>query len=142
MTIAICDDDALCLEQILVWTREYIEHSPYADTNVRSFTVPEDLCPVEVNAVKGCYIRARVLHVENEFSVTPRWIVPFVKSAECQWQYAAGRPAHNYRSRNNGETVELTDAREIESAQFPAIVSMAEAPRAMYFCFDKSRRTT
>lgn len=43
MTIAICDDDALCLEQILVWTREYIEHSPYADTNIRSFTVPEDL---------------------------------------------------------------------------------------------------
>ena len=100
--------------------------------------MPEDLCPTEVNARTGCYIRARVLHVENEFSVTPRWIVPFVKAAECKWQYSGGRPAHTYRARNNGDLVELTDAREIASAQFPAIVSMAEEPRAMYFCFDKS----
>ena len=102
------------------------------------FTVPEDLCLTEVNARSGCYIRARVLHVENEFSATPRWIVPFVRSAACKWQYAKGRPVHTYRSRNNGDTTELIYAEEIGSAQFPAIVSMTEEPRAMYFCFDKS----
>lgn len=102
------------------------------------FTVPEDLCLTEVNARTGCYIRARVLHVENEFSMTPRWIVPFVKAAACKWQYPGGRPVHTYRSWNNGDAAELVDAQEIQSVQFPAIVSMAEAPRAMYFCFDRS----
>ena len=102
------------------------------------FRVPEDLCLTEVNAQTGCYIRARVVYVENEFSATPRWIVPFVKGAKCKWQYSGGVAVHTYRSQNNGDTVELTDAAELNAAQFPAIVSMAEEPRAMYFCFDRS----
>ena len=102
------------------------------------FRVPEDLCVTEVNAQISSYIRARVLHVENEFSATPRWIVPFVKDAKCKWQYSDGRPVRTYRSVNNGDTVELTNAEYVASAQFPAIVSMAEQPAAMYFCFDRS----
>ena len=128
----------------LGWTRLVIEgnRNPFSCKETGAletrFRVPEDLCATEVNAQTGCYIRARVLHVENEFSATPRWIVPFVKEAVCKWQYTVGRPAHTYRSYNNGDAVELTDAATVSSAQFPAIVSMAEEPAAMYFCFDRS----
>ena len=102
------------------------------------FTVPEDICPAEVNAETGWFIRARVVHVENEFSVTPRWIVPFVKQAECSWQYPAGRPADLYRSENNGDTVWLRDAAEVNSLHFPALISLPEEPAAVYLCFDRS----
>lgn len=102
------------------------------------FTVPEDICPVEVNAEEGFFIRARVVHVENEFSLTPRWIVPFVQRAECSWQYPVGRPADLYRSENNGDTVWMRDAAEVSALRFPALTSLPEEPAAVYLCFDRS----
>ncbi len=102
------------------------------------FRVPEDLREAEVNAEVGLYIRARVAHVENEFSTLPRWIVPYVKGAVCGWQYAAPLPAERYRAENNGSRRELTGAEGMAHLRFPAIVSMAQEPRAMYLCFDRS----
>lgn len=102
------------------------------------FTVPEDLTPVEVNAESGYYIRARVLHVENELSLNPRWIVPFVRGVGCKWHYRKGRLAQAYRSHNNGATLLVEDTGEDEALHFPAIVTMPYEPRAMYFCFDQS----
>ncbi len=102
------------------------------------FRVPDDLQETDVNAEIGLYIRARVVHVENEYSALQRWIVPFIRGAECDWQYAEGFPAQRYRSENNGDTVELTDAGQVEHLRFPAIVSMMQEPRAMYLCFDRS----
>jgi len=43
VTVAICDDDALCQEELLTWAKEYIQESPYAGTAVRSFSAPEAL---------------------------------------------------------------------------------------------------
>ena len=45
------------------------------------FDVPGDLSPAEVNAQMGYYIRARVVHVANEFSMTPRWKTARPRSA-------------------------------------------------------------
>lgn len=102
------------------------------------FDVPKDIKETEVNAETGFFVRARVVFVENEFSTIPRWIVPFVKGAECAWSYAGGLPAKHYRSENNGCKVELLGAEQVEDAQFVAIRSLSEKPRAMYFCFDRS----
>ena len=78
------------------------------------FDVPADLSETEVNAESGWYIRARVVHVENEFSMTPRWVVPFLKGAGCVWAYDAGVPVDACTAENNGETVELTDVSQVE----------------------------
>lgn len=43
MTIAICDDDTLCREQVLAWSREYIRQSPYTDTRLLSYPSGEVL---------------------------------------------------------------------------------------------------
>ena len=77
------------------------------------FDVPADLSETEVNAESGWYIRARVVHVENEFSMTPRWVVPFLKGAGCVWAYDAGVPVDACAAENNGETVELTDVSKV-----------------------------
>lgn len=126
------------------WTRLPVSGSrnPFScketDAAETLFTVPEDICPVEVNAEEGFFIRARVVHVENEFSLTPRWIVPFIQLAECFWQYPAGRPADRYRSENNGDTVWMRDAADVSTLRFPALTSLPEEPAAVYLCFDRS----
>lgn len=102
------------------------------------FRVPPDLSGTEVNAEIGLYIRARVVHVEHEFSTAPRWVVPFVRQAEFFWSYEEGRPADRYRSENNGCVVKLDGAAKIDDIQFPAVVSLTEKPRAIYLCFDRS----
>ena len=102
------------------------------------FDVPEDLAAVEVDAQSGYYIRARVAHVENAFSLTPRWIVPFLKGASCSWSYAAGLAAGRCRAENNGCVVELSDLAGVERLAFPALEGLEEHPRAMYFRFDRS----
>ena len=102
------------------------------------FDVPGDLSPAEVNAQMGYYIRARVVHVANEFSMTPRWVVPLLKGAECSWSYRDYVPADRYVSENNGDTAVLEKAAQVGRLAFPALVGLEEHPRAMYFCFDRS----
>ena len=103
-----------------------------------TFDVPDDLAEAEVNAQPGWYIRARVIHVENEFSMTPRWVVPFLKGAACTWAYDRGLPAERLEAENNGSTVRLEEAEGVRRLAFPALEGLAEHPRAMYFCFDRS----
>ena len=103
-----------------------------------TFDVPEDLEEAEVNAQPGWYIRARVVHVENEFSMTPRWVVPFLKGAQCTWAYDRGVPVEYLAAENNGGTVRLEDTEGIGRLAFPALEGLEDHPRAMYFCFDRS----
>ena len=103
-----------------------------------TFDVPEDLLRTEINAQEGWYIRARVVHVENEFSTKPRWVVPLLKEAECTWVYDRGLPAQRLRAENNGSVAAMEEAQEIRSLAFPALEGLEEHPRAIYFCFDRS----
>ena len=102
------------------------------------FDVPDDLARAEVNAQPGWYIRARVIHVANEFSMTPRWVVPFLKGAECMWAYDKGLPAQQLEAENNGDRLLLEEADKVRDLAFPALVGLPEHPRAMYLCFDRS----
>lgn len=103
-----------------------------------SFDVPADAAAAEVNAQTGYYIRARVVHVENEFSMTPRWIVPLLKDAVCTWAYDKGLPVQRLTSENNGGSAALEEAEGIAHLAFPALEGLEEHPRAMYFRFDRS----
>lgn len=102
------------------------------------FDVPDDLEATEVNAVEGWYIRARVVHVENMFSLTPRWIVPFLKNADCLWSYPEGMAADRCTAENNGERTVLENIAAVERLGFTALSGLEDHPAAMYFCFDRS----
>ncbi len=102
------------------------------------FDVPEDMAQAEVNAQPGWYIRARVAHVENIYSMTPRWIVPFLKGAACTWSYSRFVPVQRCAAENNGAWTELEDLSQVERLAFPAFAGLEAHPRAMYFCFDRS----
>ncbi|MBQ8851004.1 MAG: baseplate J/gp47 family protein, partial [Oscillibacter sp.] len=101
------------------------------------FTVPEDLAPVLVNAQEGGFIRARVVGVENSLSTVPRWILPFVKSVTCQWQYGESRPADWVWASNNAREQALEDIADVTELRFEIYADMAEHQRAMYLCFDR-----
>ena len=103
-----------------------------------TFDIPADMTAVEVNAEEGYYIRARVLHVENQFTTRPRWIVPFLKRAVCTWAYGEGQPIRWCRSRNNGSAVDMEDVEQTRELGFLAYEGLSEAPRAMYLSFDRS----
>ena len=103
-----------------------------------TFQVPADLSPAEVNAQPGWYIRARVVHVENLYSMTPRWLVPFLKGAVCTWAYDRGLPVQRLSAENNADSLALEDAEAIGQLSFPALDGMEDHPKAMYFCFDRS----
>ena len=102
------------------------------------FDIPADLQKSEVNAEEGYFIRARVVHVENQFSMTPRWVVPFLKGADCIWDYTDGLPADRCRGENNGDVVQMEDIAQVDRLSFPALVGLEEYPRSMYFCFQRS----
>lgn len=102
------------------------------------FDVPPDLVPVEVNAEEGRYIRARVLHVENEYSTLPRRVTPFLKGAGFTWSYPREVPADCCRSENNGGHAAVEGAAKVDRLEFTALSGLEEHPPAMYFCFDRS----
>lgn len=103
-----------------------------------SFTVPGDIAPALVNAEQGYYIRARVVHVENYLSIIPQWILPFIKSAECGYQYTKSVPADYICAYNNGEKAEIAGAAAVSNLNFTVFSSLTPHPRAMYLCFDAS----
>lgn len=103
-----------------------------------TFDIPADLTEAEVNAQPGYYIRARVIHVENEFSMNQRWVVPLMKGASCTWAYDRGLPAQRLTAENNGSAVQLDRADGIQRLAFPALTGLEDHPKAMYLCFDRS----
>lgn len=102
-----------------------------------SFTVPEDITPVVVNAEEGLFIRARVVGVENSLSMLPRWILPFVKTVMCSWQYAGGRPVDWAAASNNAGKQVLEDIASASALRFEIYANLEACPRSMYLCFDR-----
>ena len=70
--------------------------------------------------------------------MNPRWVVPFLKGADCAWDYSDGLSVDRCRGENNGDTVQMEDVAQVSRLDFSALVGMEEHPRSMYFCFDRS----
>lgn len=127
-----------------VWSRLEVEgdRNPFSGRKEGplelTFRVPEDLKPVLLDTGRGCYIRARVLRVENEFTSMPRWILPYVHGVRCSWSYESGRGVEWFRAENNARSVVLEDAASISALALEAYRDMEPGPRAMYLRFDRS----
>ena len=103
-----------------------------------SFTVPENIAPVEETAEEGYYIRARVVDIENQYSNIPNYILPFVKGITCRFDYAKKRAPERLSAENNGSLEELSLTEEISDYQMKIYEEMPGNHRAMYLCFNAS----
>lgn len=102
------------------------------------FDVPQDLEETEVNAQVGYYIRARVADVENQFSMKPRWVVPFLRGMELTWHYSACVPADYGFAQNHGQAIRLPEAHRLTGWGLEALDPMEPGLRALYLRFDRS----
>ena len=106
----------------------------------RSLTsrIPENIAPSVVNAQEGYYIRARIAEMENTLSLHPRWLLPYIKSASCRWQYPAGCRCDYVASINDGTLAAIEDASEITRMHLRAFYPTKTNGRSLYFRFDRS----
>ncbi|MDR0445817.1 MAG: baseplate J/gp47 family protein, partial [Oscillospiraceae bacterium] len=76
-------------------------------------------------------------NVRNYLSVTPRRLLPFLKGAECTYQYAERVPIDYIRIESGAEAHELENAAEYsELAMSISDPLPPDSPRAMYLAFD------
>ena len=117
--------------------------NPFSGKSAKSthelvFTVPQDMASVLINAELGYYIRCRVINVENFLSPLPRWILPFVKSVRCGYQYTGDVPVDYICAYNNNKKTWIDNAAGISDLRFTVFSPMPPNPRAMYLRFDRS----
>lgn len=100
-----------------------------------TFTVPDDIKPVLINAEEGYYIRARVTNVANFLSLRGKWLLPYIKSVSLGYQYGSRQPISIIKTFNNGESrmLHLTSGQKERFVFFRPLTD----ERAMYFCFDR-----
>jgi hypothetical protein len=101
------------------------------------FTVPKDISSAFVNSEEGYFIRARVTNVRNYLSAAPRRLLPFLKGADCAYQYVGRVPVDHILTESNNEIREIEDA-----AGYPELGIKiddglpSDAPTSMYLAFD------
>lgn len=100
------------------------------------FTVPHDITATVHNAEDGYFIRARIVSIRNYMAMYPQWILPFVKSVQCKWQYQSDVPISYIRSFNSNKTEEIPDTTGITDLGFTVASPMLRHPRSMYIRFD------
>lgn len=68
------------------------------------FTCPMDMSPVLVNAVETCYIRARVLKINNLYKTLGNYIIPIMSNVAFQYNYETAKlPVDDIILENNLE---------------------------------------
>lgn len=103
-----------------------------------TFIVPKEAQPVIVGAEEGYFIRARITGMANYFSRTRRFLLPFVKSCSCSFDYPQAIPADYIRVENNGDIKEIKNAQGIAELGLSLYSDIETGEEAMYLRFDRS----
>ena len=88
------------------------ETGTYRQVERLTFSCPEDISPVLVNASENYYIRARIIKINNMFKTAGQYISPVISRPVFRYRYDSHslRPARLYRRNNRKE--ELYGAKE------------------------------
>jgi len=100
-----------------------------------SFECPEDIEKNIFNSIEGYWIRARVVEVENQFSIYAQMLLPYVETVSLDYDYSGAlRPAEKIYTENNCvKTVHDTPDGYTAIRLFQP---MPEKEHAVYFAFD------
>lgn len=101
------------------------------------FICPQDFAVSVQNAHEGFWLRARVLNVENRFSVRANKLLPLLKSIAISFDYS-GRflPADKITVLNSCSRTDY--AMGTTRTPMPLFRLMPDTHRTVYFCFDKA----
>ncbi len=100
-----------------------------------SFQCPEDIAESLQNSIEGYWIRARIVEVENNFSLFAQLLLPYVEAVSLDFDYqGALRPAEKVFAENNCERT-LYDAPNSRT-DLRLFEPMRENVHGVYLAFD------
>lgn len=102
-----------------------------------SFICPQDIAPILVNSCETCYIRARVLKVNNLYKLKGKYIAPIMGNPMFSYDYGEERKSpRTLCAVNNGEQ-KLYSGRELKNngQAIRLITGIAEKERCLYLGF-------
>lgn len=100
-----------------------------------SFTCPADMTPILINSCETCFIRARILKINNLYKLKGQYIVPVLGNTTFSYSYQGkGKlPQLGCLSNNLEQSFFLTDEPLKGGALFER---MAEMEKTLYFGFE------
>ncbi len=103
-----------------------------------TFLCPQDIAPVLVNSCETCYIRARILKLNNMFKIKGKYIVPIIRNLLLSYHYPEiGKRPKLLMLENNLEKV-FCRGGDLGSGEtpIPLIAELPEQEKALYIGFD------
>ncbi|MCH5275798.1 MAG: baseplate J/gp47 family protein [Lachnospiraceae bacterium] len=102
-----------------------------------TFVCPQDMTPVLVNSCETCYIRARILKMNNLYKIKGKYIVPVMGSPVFSYDY---REVHNpprmLRIENNGEQYTFSYGEFLKTGQeIPLFTGLPKNEKCLYLGF-------
>ncbi len=103
-----------------------------------TFTCPADMMPILVNSCETCYIRARILKINNFYKLKGQYIVPVLGNTCFSYSYpGAGKETKNIGISNNLEKVLLT-REEFQKREEDLFQGLKESEKSLYLGFEKA----
>lgn len=102
-----------------------------------TFVCPKDMTPVLVNSCETCYIRARILKINNLYKIKGKYIVPVMGNLTFSYDYQdMKKPPQILRIENNGEQSTFSAGVMQETGQaIPLFTRLSEKEKCLYLGF-------
>ncbi len=103
-----------------------------------TFVCPRDIAPVLVNSCETCYIRARILKLNNLFKIKGKYIVPVIGNLLLSYHYQeSGRKPGILRLENNLErSLYREEDMEDGGEPVPLLTGLSEKEKTLYIGFE------
>lgn len=130
------------------WSRLFAGHeyekffTPSRDTlsqqKTMTFLCPADMTPVLVNSCETCYIRARIIKVNNLYKMTGNYITPVLGNTSFSYQYSEkSREPEQIWLKNNLEEVRCSGQEFREEREHREIFTTVDKKeKALYLGFE------
>lgn len=114
-----------------------IEHGAIGQYRTISFTCPEDIVPILVNAVETYYIRARVLKINNLYKMTGHYVAPVLTNTSLSYDYGeTWLMPETLVSANNMETIHMSGQDMLNLGGFRPFSQTGNVQAAVYLGFN------
>lgn len=102
-----------------------------------TFVCPQDMTPILVNSCETCYIRARILKINNLYKIKGSYIAPLIGEPRFSYDYKdIQRLPQVLRTENNGDQCTFSDRELGKSSQAVRLFSgITEKEKCLYLGF-------
>lgn len=103
-----------------------------------TFVCPADMTPILVNSCETCYIRARILKMNNLYKLKGQYIVPVMGNTTFSYSYPEPGKAPQLLGLSNNLEQKLFSASELAKQKSSLFVGTEAAEKALYLGFEKA----